>query len=159
MDEATHRLLVAADDADGAEVPAGDWRAFPYQALAKSVSEVQRALEKELGLRLVRDGNVQDASFHDEIRVLHPEFGWRREGGHLVSDLAIRFSNFGRLYTIFTNLAGIPGEIPIGVLKEIVTRHGWTYVAPEPLEELYDGIHPGFRDGKTTWWIRFFDYL
>src|SRR3954453_19793987 len=108
MDAALRELLDQHDDAEGCEVPRGNSRAFPHGALARSVSKIRSALRSELGLSFDLDGNVQDASFHDELRVLHPQS--LRAGGVVVigAEIAIRFSHFGRLFTIYSGLPELP---------------------------------------------------
>jgi hypothetical protein len=32
-------------------------------------------------------------------------------------------------------------------------------VPADQLEEIYDGRNKVLRNGRNTWWIRFFDYL
>jgi hypothetical protein len=152
-------MLDAHDDSEGCEVPGGDWSTFPHGSLAESVRSVQAALRGELNLSFDRDGNVQDASFHDELRVLHPE-SFRANGiVAFVSEIAIRFSNFGRLYTIHSAMPEMPTGYPLDRIRAVVERHGWTYVPADELQEIYDGKNRVLRDGRNTWWIRFFDYL
>jgi len=153
MDSALRRLLDAHDDPVGCEIPGNDWSNFPAAALAESIRSIQRALNSELGISFELDGNVQDASFCGELHV-------RRSGaGVIVSESAIRFSNFGHLYTLHSAMPAIPDRYPVGRIKAIVELHSWTYVPADELEELYDGKNVVLRDGRNTWWIRFFDYL
>jgi hypothetical protein len=159
MESVTRKLLDEHDDPQGCEVPGGDWSAFPYGALAESVRNVQAALRNELDLPFDRDGNVQDASFHDELRILHPS-SFRANGVvALVSEIAIRFSNFGHLYTIHSAMPERLASYPVDRIRTVIERHGWTYVPADELEEVYDGKNGVLRDGRNTWWIRFFDYL
>jgi hypothetical protein len=44
-------------------------------------------------------------------------------------------------------------------IRVLVDRHGWTYVPAGALKVTYDGRNAKLRDGRATWWTRFFDYL
>ena len=159
MDSALHSLLLDRDNASGFEVPDEDWRAFPYQELANSVERIRERLLGEAGVSFTRDGNVQDASFHDELRVQVQQSGTIDRSVAAGPDFAIRFSNFGRLFTIWSGPTNDPGRYPTTLVLDIVREEGWTYVPAEQLDEVYDGLNERLRDGRTTWWIRFFDYL
>jgi hypothetical protein len=154
MDPKTHEILHSADDARGAEVPGGDRATFPWQELADSIRSVQRSLERELGLAFQNDGQVQDASYHDDLYIPCPNSRHRHP-----EEIVLRFSNFGRLYTVFSGLPQIPQTYPVDNIREIVERHGWQHAPHGALDEPYDGVNDLFRDGETTWWIRFFDFL
>ena len=158
MEAIVRRLLEANDDPEGCEFPTGD-PSSPPGDLAESVRSIQRTLREDLNLPMELDGCVQDASFHDELRILHPTSDRGNGVVALFSEIAIRFSNFGRLYTIHSALPSIPARYPVDQIKAIVERHGWKYVPADQLEEVYDGRNKVLRDGRNTWWIRFFDYL
>jgi hypothetical protein len=88
--------------------------------------------------------------------VLHPD-AFRANGViAFIFAIAIRFSNFGRLFTIHGNTLA---SYPVDAIRALVTRHGWTYVPADELDETYDGRNGALRDGRSTWWIRFFDYI
>jgi hypothetical protein len=102
MEAVLRSLLDTFDDPEGCEIPGGDWRSFPHQELSASVHQIQEELQSELGLSFDRDANVQDASFHDELRILLPE-SFRAKGVvAIVPEIALRFSNFGRLCSIYS---------------------------------------------------------
>jgi hypothetical protein len=109
MDPAVRTLLDEHDDLFGYEVPRNDWSAFPHRELSASVQTIQRALEDELGVAFQRDGDVQDASFHDELHVLDPRSFQESGVIAIIPEVALRFSNYGRLYTIYSL---VPDALP-----------------------------------------------
>jgi len=159
MQESVRKLLDGLDDPVGCEVPGGNWSRFPYATLAESVTRIQALLREELELAFDRDGNVQDASFHDELRILHPNSFRANSVVALAPEIAVRFSNFGRLYTIHSSFPDLLTKYPVDAIRALVERHGWVYVAADELDDVYDGKNQLLRDGTNTWWIRFFDYL
>ena len=154
MDAKTHQLLFEVVDPLGFEVPGNDWRRFPHDELRQSVLQVHAALQRELGVALQRDGQVQDASFHDELSTLY-EIGPRQYG----VDLGIRFSNFGRLFTVYTTRETFAPDYDLLAIISIVERHGWRHIPYTALDAPYNGVNAKLCDGKTTWWVRYFDYL
>ena len=159
MNPAIRQLLDDSDDPEGSEVPGENWAAFPYDALAASVGNIQEVLRNELNLPLDRDGYVQGASFHDELRRLHPD-SFRANGVvALTPEIAVRFSNFGRLYTIYSAVPDTLTHYPVDRIRAVVELQGWRYVPADELGEIYDGKNRAFNGGRITWWIRFFDYL
>ena len=158
------KLLRASDDSVGSYVPGDDWASFPYYELANSVEEVKAALQKATGVEFDRDGNAQDASFHDELRILSPESYLTNRVTVYIPEIGIRFSNFGRLFTIHSAFDKIPKKYPVQEIQEIVEAHGWIFIPADKLKEPYDGVNVRLRDymglgNKVTWWIRFFDYI
>ncbi|MDO9022288.1 MAG: hypothetical protein Q7V43_35515 [Myxococcales bacterium] len=159
MNPALRKVLDDSDDPEGCEVPGDNWAAFPYDELAASVGSIQETLRNELNLPFDRDGYVQDASFHDELRQLHPD-SFRANGVVVLTpEIAVRFSNFGRLYTIYSAVPDTLTHYPLDRIRAVVELRGWRYVPADELGEIYDGKNRAFNDGRTTWWIRFFDYL
>lgn len=154
MDPKTRSLLASADDATGFEVPGNDWGRFPGGELEASVAKVHAALASELGLAFERDRHVQDASFFDQLAIEQ-----RLDERSSAVALGIRFSNFGRLFTLYTTTESEPHAYDEAAIVALVERHGWRYVPSDELEAPYDGANARMRDGETTWWIRFFDYL
>jgi hypothetical protein len=158
MDPALRELLEKHDDPDGGEFPVGA-NAPAYKVMAESVTSIQRALRDELSLSLENSGGAQDCSFHAEIHVLHPS-SYRPNGViAFTPEIAIRFSNFGRLFTIYSALPELLPRYPVDAIRAIVERHGWTYVPADQLHVIYDGRNTLLRNGVNTWWIRYFDYL
>jgi hypothetical protein len=159
MNPAVRALLDLHDDATGFEVPNEDWSAFPYQQLVDSVQAIQRELLEKLGLAFQRDGQVQDAAFHDELTILRSQEDGSSGVSASVLGLAIRFSNFGRLYTMRSVDSVTLNLYPVDAIRALVASQGWTYVADADLAEVYDGRNDALRDGRTTWWTRFFYYV
>lgn len=154
MEPSVRALLDLYDDPVGCEFPENDF--FRIEELEASVRAVQTAILDELHISMKRDGNVQDASYHDSLFVIHPESVRPR---YAYVAVGIRFSNFGRLFSICEGEPEIHAQYPVDEIKALVTRHGWKFVDAEQLHEIYDGKNKALRDGRNTWWIRFFDYL
>ena len=74
-------------------------------------------------------------------------------------EIAIRFSSFGKLYTLFTSLDEFPPQYPVEKIHDVIQQHGWRFVDGEVLEVPYDGVNQSLRDWGVTWWVRYFDYL
>ena len=108
MRQDIEKLLRASDDSVGFEVPGDDWTSFPYDEIAKSVKEVSMALGNGTGFEFERTGSVQDASFHDELSILSPESYLTNRVTVHIPEIGIRFSNFGRLFTIYSAFDKIP---------------------------------------------------
>lgn len=145
----TMRILREADDPVDVE---GESREGGEEAW-RNVRALVPALEAILGKRLELDENVQDASFMTDIAL-------REETAPRVWDalVAVRFSNFGRLYTVWTSypswrIAPETVERIIGAVRAA----GFVYVEAEELQEPYTGRNPALEG--STWWIRFFDYV
>lgn len=157
MNPELRNMLLAADHATGCECP-GE---FPENVSA-DMEAIWQLLAERYGPEFERDGCVQDASFHDEIRVLTPAECERRKRtgcyAH-VREFAIRFSNFGRLFTICSDFDPAPERFDAMSIIKLVEQFGWHYVPADELNAPYDGINPTLRNAGITWWIRFFDYL
>jgi hypothetical protein len=156
MDADTLRLLEAADDPGACESPEG----FDWAAEMAKVRALQPILEHVAGRKLSLDTNVQDASFFTSLDTYDPV---RTPGGTLlnVTWLGIRFSSFGRLFSIrsVADASGQIAPVPDAIMRNVidtVIRAGYVYVAADALDAPYTGKNPHIRG---TWWIRFFDYL
>ena len=148
------KILIEADDETGIEAPADGMR--PWDEMHGSVTRIRDKIRDRLGLELEVDGNVQDASYHEELRVLAPESYVSEQVTAFVYDLGIRFSNFGRLYTIF-GATGALKKYPVEEIKGIVYEEGWFFVDPADLQATYYGKNK--RLHGISWWDRFFDYV
>jgi len=156
MDASVRRLLEDADDAEGWEVPHDGWDTFPYKDRIAEIVSIQDRIRTDFALEMKRDGNVQDASFIDELSILEevPD-----KQNTYFTRLSIRFSNFGKLFTIYSCLDPIPSEYPMADMIALVESFGWNYVSADALDEQYDGANISIRKQGCSWWIRFFDYL
>jgi hypothetical protein len=77
----------------------------------------------------------------------------------LHTEIAIRFSSFGKMATICTSLARSEwSAFPLQALAELLAEHGYIYVDAKALDEPYDGKLKGLHD-RANWFVRFFDYL
>lgn len=155
MDTNLKKKLLDADVAGHWEYPP-DWK-WP-ECMAKI--EAVRPLLAEVVGKLDMDQNVQDASFTTDLFVL--EEGARDPVTNSVAHvykLAIRFSNFGNLVTIFTNsVRRTLSDYPVARLETILKEHGFDPVPADQLNVPYDGKNVPFENG-LTWWTRYFDYL
>ena len=118
-------------------------------------------LESVFGLKLDVDRNVQDASFITDVGYLDDRYFDREKGSGALSYLfCFRFSNFGKLFTLFGSDLdeGSDTSAKVATAKQYIDSQGFVFVDADELEEIYDGKNEPF-DGKLTWWIRFFDYL
>jgi len=161
MNPELRRILEAADDAVGTAGPV-DTSCSGYEADEDDIQYVLAAIRQHHGIEFERDGNVQDASFFEELYVLTSEARQARdEGGgyaHLV-EIGIRFSNFDKLFTVYSHLDSIPDRYDLASIIGLVSDRGWQYVPAEPLEVPYDGVNEVLRRSGIMWWHRFFDYL
>src|SRR5262249_31079602 len=115
---------------------------------------LQAELGRIAGRPFVLDDRAQDASFFADLSIQRPgpRAGW------IDTVFAVRFSNFGRLFTTWSHCqAEQLSEATAAALVAAVEHAGFRYVPASALDEQYAGRHPGLRG--TSWWIRFFDYL
>jgi hypothetical protein len=152
MDIATLRLLeqIDAQSSVHAEYPDDlDW--------AREIAQVRAlapVVEQIIGRACTVDDGVQDASFLADIAAY--ERSLERDIG-LVAALAVRFSNFGRLFTTWSTA---PTPLDPGVVAAVihaVRERSYLYVDGTMLNVPYTGVDPRYKGG--TWWIRFFEYL
>ncbi|MCH7227165.1 hypothetical protein [Haloferula sp. A504] len=157
MNPETKRILLEADEQ-------GHWEFPPSSAPGTAIKEIDAMLpelERILGIKLDVDRNVQDASFLTDVGYLDDRYYDRQKGVGALSYLfSFRFSNFGRMFTLFGSDLDDGGGTKTNVMaaKRYIEDRGFTFVDADELEELYDGKNEPF-DNKLTWWVRFFDYL
>jgi len=117
----------------------------------KRVRSLELELEQVIGRQLEVDENVQDASFFTELACHVPS------EDRIETAIAIIFSAFGDLFTIW---GSVPGEIPESVMQKVISavqKHGFRYVDTESLAEAYSGTNPVFQHSR--WIDRFFSYI
>jgi len=75
-------------------------------------------------------------------------------GNHHEAYVAVRFSAFGRFFTVWglSSLRPLPDDRRARV-AELVSSHGFVYAPTELLEQPYTGKF--FRN----WWLRYFDFI
>ncbi len=117
-------------------------------------------LEGITGQTLEIDDNVQDASFFTDLFIRDKEAV--AEGSLRIlrnTVLAIRFSSFGRLFTVWSACRDERQLAPnlTDQVIQFVASKGNTYVDGDSLEETYSGANPHLQG--VTWGIRFFNYL
>lgn len=159
MDSRIHEILLQNDDSADVDYPAG----FDYRRSMAAVVALKPHAERILGQRLRLDDQVQDASFFAELFVFEDGAVGSKGVTALVFKVAMRFSAFGRMATIYTNSAASDlGGYPVTGLAELLGQHGFNYIPVESLGERYDGklqwLHQSLG-GAATWWYRFFDYV
>jgi hypothetical protein len=101
------------------------------------------------------DDQVQDASFLADIAAYEPASAEARSV--YVVALAVRFSNFGRLFAIWSSA---PTSLDPGVVTKVIEAvrgRGYIYIDSTMLNVPYTGVDQRYKGG--TWWVRFFDYL
>ena len=156
MNKEIHDYLISVDEIGNWEFPKGGRWDIPFN----EVMSIKPDLEIISGVTLDIDKNVQDASFLTDIGLLDDRYYDREKGSGALSYLfSIRFSNFGRMFTL------IGSEWPENEKKynlskviEYLQERDYKYIPEAELDEPYDGINEPFEP-NLTWWIRYFDYL
>ena len=159
MDEDTLRVLLGADDVDRCESPRG----FRWETEMAKVRALGPVLERIAGRKFEVDENVQDASFFTDLGTYDTRA--RPQGGTLrFAVLTVRFSSFGRLFTVWSvddDAEAVRGpKLPPEIVRAVIDavgQQGYVYVDAEALHADYTGANPHLQGG--SWWIRFFDYL
>jgi len=151
MNDTIHALLVSVDEVDAWERPHN----FDYDGFWKELDALQPLIEQLLSEPLTYDRNVQDASFFTSL-CSEPRMQSEK---YLQSDWCIRFSNFGRFFTLIGAVVDDPTrQDQQQKLIALLELKGFRYLPEEDLSSPYDGVNPPYEDG-LTWWIRYFDYL
>jgi hypothetical protein len=130
---------------------------LPWKQEIARVKELKPQLERASGHAFELEDNVQDASFFADLAAhtkARPGLGGQIVG----TELAIRFSGFGRLVTIFSTESDESPLPQAASLVGILEAAGYLYVPCEVLEEEYSGNLADRFPQITTWWLRFFDY-
>src|SRR5690606_21246997 len=131
MEPAVRELLDAADDSGPAEHPPG----FDWAGRRARVAALQPVLERADGRAFGLDDGAQDASF---FAVLSIQTTGERPN-YIDTVFAVRFSNFGDLFTTWSYG---PERLPEAVAAELVAAveaAGFRFIPPEALEEPYTG--------------------
>ena len=159
MKSSTKKLLLEVDCAKGWEDP--ETYRLDYDAIWSDIYELQTQLEAVVGEPFNIDEYVQDASFITDLYI-DPQPSEAHGGHMLVRNLAIRFSAFGRLYTIMASEKWLQESgVELDRIINEVESKGFQYVEADELEEPYDGKNEEMQRNATsyTWWLRYFDYL
>ncbi len=152
-------LLRALDDPDHLERPAG----LDFAATRERFERLVAELDLAFGCRSAADRSVQDASLH--ARVVVPA-----EATATGERLVVCVSNFGSLATV--SLVN-PGALDTAELESLLDAEdaarvhgvlddlGYVVVPEAPLWRPYEGPIPfeTITGGRSTWWVRFFDYI
>lgn len=151
MDERIHALLISVDEAGAWEQPRG----LDHKGYWAELEALQPLVERVVSQPCCFDRHVQDASFLTTLCTVPV----MRNDQYPVSDWCIRFSNFGRLFTLLGAAIDDPSrKDQQQKLITLLESRGFAYVPEDALSELYDGVNPPYQD-DLTWWIRYFDYL
>jgi hypothetical protein len=123
------------------------------------VKALRPLLHEITGRHFELNENVQDASFLTDLAIYSNE---RTPQGGLIRKaiVAVRFSAFGRLFTVWSVCREdqrLDPEITTRIIR-CVEERGYTYVDVDSLDEPYSGPNPHLEEG-ISWWNRFFDYL
>lgn len=155
----TRSLLLAADCPRGQERP--ETYPFDPDAAWRDIEAARERLEAVIGETLEVDRQVQDASFLADLYVLSPAARVNEWTMALYFDLCVRFSAFGRLFTVFTHAGRLnDARFDLARIVETVRERGFHYVPAGELREPYDGANEALRgDPGISWWTRYFDYL
>ncbi len=151
-----HNYLLSVDEKDNWEFPKdGRWD-IPFD----EVTNLRPELEKITGASLDIDKNVQDASFLTDLGVLDDRYFDREKGVGAISYLFnIRFSNFGRMFTIAgSEWPECKSKYRLNEAVRYLGERNYKYIPADELNDLYDGVNKPF-EVELTWWIRYFDYL
>ncbi len=147
MDQAIRDLLDAADDPIHEEEPPD----LDFEALSERVARLEPKMSRIAGRTFALDDEVQDATYFCDLSFDR----WIGDGWEMV--FAIRFSNFGSLFTAWN--PSLTERLPDALVAELVQAvsfAGFQYVPAEALDASYTGRNPAFEG--ATWWQRFFDY-
>ena len=130
---------------------------FDYAAELARVDTLRPDLEPLVGHVLELDRNVQDAAFFTELAFRAPPRP-APVGQVILTYVAIRFSSFGGLVTIWGNVPESPlSDDLTGALARVLESRGYHYIPASALDEPYEGHHQHAAEIRS-WWLRFFDY-
>ena len=148
MQPSTLKFLQAADDASNVESPPK----FDWAGLRSRLLDLQPHLERIADRGFTLDDKVQDASFFGDLAIVKSS----ERPNWFEYVFALRFSNFGKLFTTCNSSSEqLPRDIAARLVEAAITA-GFVYVEPEALEEPYAGENQIFSG--ATWWERYFDY-
>ena len=141
----------------------GEWEGPANSDWASRYSEVEATkpkIEAIVGWPLDIDRNVQDASFLTDIGLLDARYYDRKTNtGALYYIFAIRFSNFGHMFTLHgAEWEERYDELQLGTVIKLLESQDFAYIPADQLASLYDGVNEPLSNGFTSW-TRFFDYL
>ena len=156
MNEEIHSYLVSVDEKGNWEFPKNGRWDIPFE----EVESIKPELEQITGVILDIDKNVQDASFLTDLGLLDERYYDReKECGALSYLFSIRFSNFGRMFTVIcSEWPENKEKYNLDKVIEYLQERKYKYIPEMELHEPYDGVNKPFEP-NLTWWIRYFDYL
>lgn len=156
MNKEIHDFLISVDEIGNWEFPNGGRWDLPFS----EIRALKNDLEKISGKTLDLDKNVQDASFLTDLGLLDDRYYDREKGaGSLSYIFSIRFSNFGRMFTVHGSEWPMSKEqYCLTEVIEYLQSKKYKYIPASDLDEPYDGINKPYVSG-LSWWVRYFDYL
>lgn len=151
-------LLLKADDPRHWEVPPN----FPYLEELERIEALKPLLEEEIGSGLTLEvDSIQDAAYWAELHWLTEPRGDLEgsKGNMIFTHIGIRFSGFGRLVAIWSN---VPEEPPLSQsliinLSGILEEYKFEVISNQDLFESYTGNNR-HNENIDSWWSRYFDY-
>ena len=157
MQKQLHDFLLSVDEKDNWEFPQNS----KYDVTFVEVESLKVELESIVGKKLDIDNNLQDASFMTDVGILDEKHYDRKTGtGAIIHLFAIRFSNFGRMFTVHGS-EFLSHKVEYNLEKAIIflERKNFKYIPAEELDVPYDGINKHHGYDGLTWWVRYFDYI
>lgn len=153
------RLLHQLDDLGAGDYPVD---VSINVGLPEDVKTLQASLDETLGLEFkLQAGNFYDAAFSGNLYVRKDVYG--REcpiadlSDYISAAIMLRFSNFGRLFTIFGCSESILAAYPVEKIVKLATGVGFHYIPVKVLETRYKIVtHNNGQNYK--WFNRFFSY-
>lgn len=148
MDAGIRKVLDDNDCPEPNEYPLD----FDWSATQARVAALKAELERITAREFEHDDGVQDATFCADLSLE------RRHTGNVIETVfALRFSNFGELFTTWQCCSS--ESLPEDTVSRLIWEAeyaGFRFVPPEALDAPYDGRCSGFLG--RSWWYRYFDY-
>ncbi|AZZ92805.1 hypothetical protein EUZ85_19575 [Hahella sp. KA22] len=155
MNSRIHTLLLSADVRGSWEYPPD----FNWESSVREIEKHKGALENIMSAELELDANAQDASFFADIYQLETSYAASGAPQAVIYHFALRFSNYGRLFTLLNESAC--DNVEQRQLQSCIAyleAQGYVYIPVSELDCPYDGVNAG-EISPITWWTRYFDYL
>jgi hypothetical protein len=140
------RMLEAHDDAEDWYYPPD----FDYEAAERRFLDFAQEFQMAFGVYcIVESGSsIQDASFLGQIYLPKDHFNRPEQA---TDPISVRVSNWGDMATVSDDSA-LKSEL-LERIKALLQQFGYVYIPPSVL------VQPHPRYPKTSWWIRYFDWI
>ena len=159
------RLLHEFDDLGAGDYPID---VSIHVGLPEDVRRLQTSLKETLGLEFeLRAGAMyQNAALYGGLSSRENIFGRKCPDTNLTAQIALpvalRFSNFGRFFAIFSCPETLLAAYPLDMIVGLANSTGFRHTPVEVLETRYDGVNnitTRLNGEPYTWFDRFFFYL